>query len=116
MEQALVKQGKGSLIAFLSGAAIASVATLLFAPASGKQTRKRIAGGARKASRAVVRKATQLEHKAERQIKKLQRQAIRKVEKTSKVLAKRANGVRNAALSRVEGALRVHTNGHHKTA
>ena len=64
---------------FALGAAAGSVLALLYAPASGKVTRKRIASGFRSAGRSTVRQLNQ----------------------TRKVLAKKAGALRNAATEKI---------------
>lgn len=116
-----VKKGK-SFVAFICGAAVAAVVTLLTAPASGKTTRKRIRVKARKAQLIVTRNIHKVEHQAERNLNRMKRDAFRTAKQTGKVLAKRAQLVRHAASEKLETArdrvLHVangHSNGHKRS-
>lgn len=83
------RRGRGrTLAAFALGAAAGSLIALLFAPASGRVTRKRLALG----------------------VRKLQRLGARKLGETTKVLAAKVGHVREAA----SGWITEHvTNGKH---
>lgn len=78
-------------VAFTLGATAGSVIALLFAPASGKVTRRRLAMKARN----------------------LQRVAIRRIGETQRVLANKAEHVREAATGWISDHL-PHTNGKHR--
>ena len=76
MKEILQRSGRGrTLIAFALGATAGGIAALLFAPASGRVTRKRIAMG----------------------VSKLQRLGVRKLGQIPKLLANKVGYVREAA-------------------
>jgi len=78
-------------VAFTLGATAGSIIALLYAPAAGKVTRRRLAMKARN----------------------LQRVAIRRLGETQRVLANKAEGVREAATGWISDHL-PHTNGKHR--
>ena len=87
------RQGGGrlqSLLAFTFGAAVGTIAALLYAPAPGQVTRRRIA----------------------MRVKDLRRKAARRISQTQRVLASKAENVREAATEWLAERM-PHTNGRH---
>ncbi|MBI3321857.1 MAG: YtxH domain-containing protein [Candidatus Omnitrophica bacterium] len=86
------RQGRTFLTvaSFVLGTAIGSIATLLYAPASGQVTRRRLA----------------------LRVRNLQRKALRQLGQTKRVLANRAESVREAATEWIAGHV-PHGNGRH---